>query len=128
MSKAIRILAFSAAACVVALGGRAAPVESVESAAARPALQTLESVLAEQIVAEQLKALGLSQQQVLARLSQLSDRQLQELAAQAQLLRAGGKIQSGHPNPLGPLGHIFRQLGNFLTNLYRLLFSWAELK
>jgi len=60
----------------------AAPCESVESAGASTAYQKVDAMLSEKIVASQLQSIGLSSQQAHARLSQLSEEQLGQLAAQ----------------------------------------------
>jgi hypothetical protein len=104
----------------------AAPVESVESARASTSLQKIDAFLGEQLVADQLTALGLSREQARARLSKLSEAQLEQLAAQVDLIRAGGTIQSGNPNPLGPLGYFLQQLGKLLHDVYALLFTWGD--
>ena len=106
----------------------AAPVESVESARASAALQKVDAFLSEKIVAEQLTALGISREQVSARLARLSESQLQQLAAQVDLIRAGGTIQGAGLKPLRPLGYLARQFGIILYNFYQLLFSWGPLK
>ena len=105
-----------------------APVESVESARASAALQKVDAFLSEKIVAEQLTALGISREQVSTRLARLSESQLRQLAAQVDLIRAGGTIQGGGLKPLGPLGYIAKQFGIVLYNFYQLLFSWGSLK
>ena len=106
----------------------AAPCESVESAAASSAYQKVDAMLAEQIVASRLQAVGLTSQQAHVRLSQLSEQQLGQLAAQADMIRAGGTIQGGDVNPLGPLGCMWHETCIFFTNVYRLIFCWKDLK
>ena len=106
----------------------AAPVESVESARASAALQKVDAFLSEKIVAEQLMALGISREQVSTRLARLNESQLQQLAAQVDLIRAGGTIQSGGMKTLGPLGYLAKQFGILVYNFYQLLFSWGQLK
>jgi hypothetical protein len=106
----------------------AAPVESVESSRASTARQKVDTFLSEKVVAQQFTALGISQEQVKARVAQLSESQLQQLAAQVDLIRAGGMIQSGNVVPLGPLTYMGRQLCLLLHNFYQLLFSWGDLK
>jgi hypothetical protein len=106
----------------------AAPVESIESARGSAALQKVDAFLSEKIVAEQLTALGISREQVSTRLARLSESQLQQLAAQVDLIRAGGTIQGEGLKPLRPLGYLARQLGVLLFNFYQLLFSWGPLK
>ena len=54
-------------------------------------------------MAEQLTALGLSRSAIDARLGRLSDVQLQQLAAQVDLIRAGGMIQGSGLNRDGPI-------------------------
>lgn len=128
--KAFRLsfLVLLTAGLMTTLSASAAPIESVESARASVALQKLDAFLGEQIVAERLAALGLSQEQVSARLAQLSDTQLEELAAQVDLLQAGGTVQSG-TDPLGHTLHcIFDPLGRLLYNVYQLIFCWGDLK
>ena len=106
----------------------AAPSESVESAGASTAYQKVDAMLSEQIVANQLQAVGLTPQQAHARLSQLTDQQLGQLAAQADMIQAGGTIQGDEHDNLGPLHCMWRQLTTFATNVYRLIFCWADLK
>ncbi|MGO9243758.1 MAG: PA2779 family protein [Verrucomicrobiia bacterium] len=108
--------------------GFAAPSESVESAGASTAYQKVDAMFGEQIVAGRLQAVGLTTQQARARLSQLNDQQLGQLAAQADMIQAGGTVQSGDVNRLGPLGCMWHQLTIFATNVYRLVFCWADLK
>ena len=107
---------------------RAAPFESVESACASAAFQKVDAFLTEKIVADQLTALGLSQEQAHARLAQLSDAQIDRLAAQVDLIQAGGMIQDGHRNPLGPIGCALQHLGDFICNVVEFLFCWGDLK
>ena len=106
----------------------AAPSESVESAGASTAYQRVDAMLNEQIVAGQLQAVGLTRQQAHARLSQLNDQQLGQLAAQADLIQAGGTIQHDEQAPLGPLRCMWKQLTTFAINVYRLIFCWGEMK
>jgi hypothetical protein len=108
--------------------GFAAPSESVESAGASTAYQKVDAMLNEQIVAGQLQAIGLTSQQAHARLSQLTDQQLGQLAAQADLIQAGGTIQGDEHVHLGPLRCMWRQLTTFAINVYHVIFCWAELK
>lgn len=116
----------SAVLVLIASSVLAVPVESVESARATVSLQKIDSFLSEQIVAEQLKSLGVTKEQVDQRLVQLSDAQLDEIAAQIDELKAGGMIQGGAPNPLGPIGCVFKQIGTFLSNVVRFLFCWTD--
>jgi len=106
----------------------AAPCESVESAAASTAYQKVDAMLDEQIVAIRLQSVGLTSQQAHARLSQLGDRQLAQLAAQADMIQSGGTIQGGNVNDLGPLGCILERLGHFFKNVYNLIFCWGEIR
>lgn len=106
----------------------AAPCESVESAAASTAYQKVDAMLNEQIVASHLRASGLSSQQAHARLSQLSEQQLCQLAAQADMIHSGGTIQGGNVNDLGPIGCFVQQLGHFFTNVYHLIFCWGDIR
>jgi hypothetical protein len=124
-----RFAALSVVAAVVigASSAFAAPCESVESAAASTAYQKVDAMLNEQIVASHLQAVGLSSQQARARLSQLGDQQLCQLAAQADTIQSGGTIQGGNLNPLGPIGCFVQQLGHFLTNVYHLFFCWGDI-
>jgi hypothetical protein len=85
-------------------------------------------MLSEKIVVNQLQSIGLNSQQAHARLSQLSDQQLGQLAAQANMIQAGGTIQHDEGTALGPLGCMWHQLTVLGTNLYRLIFCWKDLK
>ena len=105
----------------------AAPCESVESAGASTAYQKADAMLSEQVVVTRLEAVGLSSQQAHARLAQLSEQQLGQLAAQADLIQAGGTIQGDQDN-LGPLACMWHQLTIFCTNVYRLVFCWGDMK
>ena len=113
---------------VVAHSSLAAPVESIESARASAAFQKVDAFLSEKLVAERLTSLGVSREQVSARLAMLNDTQLEQLAAQVDLIQAGGTIQGGEINPVGPFGCVFKQLGVFLYNVYQLVFCWGQLK
>jgi hypothetical protein len=44
------------------------------------------------------------------------------------MIRVGGTIQGGNLHPLGPLSYIWHQTSTFFWNVYRLLFSWEDLK
>jgi hypothetical protein len=125
----LAVLSAIAAIVVNASSGFAAPSESVESAGASTAYQKVDAMFGEQIVACRLQAAGLSAQQAHARLSQLGDQQLGQLAAQADMIQSGGTIQCGDINKLGPLVCMWHQLTTFCTNIYRVIFCWApELK
>ena len=102
----------------------AAPCESVESACASTAYQKVDAMLSHKIVADRLQAIGVSEAQARARVSQLSAQQLQQLAAQADMIQAGGTIQGGEVRPLGPLNYMWDQLCMFCKNVYHFVFSW----
>ncbi|MGD0059425.1 MAG: PA2779 family protein [Verrucomicrobiia bacterium] len=122
-------LAAVSAIILSASAGFAAPSESVESAGASTAYQKVDAMFGEQIVASRLQAVGLTTEQAHARLSQFSDQQLGQLAAQADMIQAGGTIQGGDVNKLGPLVCMWHQLTIVCTNIYRVIFCWApELK
>ena len=128
----MNIARFAVASAVIALvfsatSGSAAPCESVESASASTAYQKIDAMLGERIVADQLKAIGLSSDQALARVSQLNQAQLDQLAAQANLIQSGGTIQHDK-NRLGPLDCMFKQIKTFFHNVYELIFCWGDLK
>jgi hypothetical protein len=121
-------LLFAVTALVIAASSAfAAPCESVESASASTAYQKIDAMLGEKIVVDHLKAIGLSTEQAHARVSQLSQAQLDQLAAQADLIQTGGTIQ-GDSNHLGPLNCMFKQVKVFFYNVYQLIFCWKELK
>jgi hypothetical protein len=84
-------------------------------------------MLSERVVVARLQAVGLSSQQAQARLSQLSEQQLGQLAAQADLIQAGGTIQGDEDNR-GPLDCMWHQVGVFFYNVYELVFCWGDLK
>ncbi len=124
-------IAYLAAVSAITLSaslGFAAPSESVESAGASTAYQKVDAMFGEQIVAGRLQAVGLTAQQARARLSQLNDQQLGELAAQADMIQAGGTIQHDTCDHLGPLRCMWHQVTIFATNVYRVIFCWADLK
>lgn len=126
----IRLFVLSVAATLI-IGAStiyAAPCESVASAGASSVYQKVDAMLNQRIVATQLQAVGLSSEQAQARLSQLNERQLGELAAQADMIQVGGTIQGGDVHPLGPLSYIGHQFCRFFDNVYRFLFSWQDLK
>jgi hypothetical protein len=105
----------------------AAPCESVESASASTAYQKIDALLGEKIVVDHLKAIGLNAEQAHARVSQLSQAQLDQLAAQADLIQAGGTIQ-GDGSHLGPLACMLKQVKTLFYNVYQLIFCWKDLK
>ena len=121
------ILAAVAAVVLGAASAFAAPCESVESASASTTCQKIDAMLGEKIVADHLKAMGLNSEQARAHVSQLSEAQLDQLAAQADLIQAGGTIQ-GDNNHLGPLECMFKQIKTFFYNVYQLVFCWKDLK
>lgn len=110
-----------------ASSGLAAPCESVESASASTAYQKVDAMLGEKIVVDHLKAVGLSAEQARARVAQISQGQLDQLAAQADLIQAGGTIQ-GDNNHLGPLECMWKQVSTFFYDVYQLVFCWKTLK
>ncbi len=112
---------------ITASSALAAPCESVESASASTAYQKIDAMLGEKIVVNHLKAIGLSTEEAHARISQLSQTQLDQLAAQADLIQAGGTIQ-GDGNHLGPLECMYKQIKVFFYNVYQLIFCWKDLK
>ncbi len=120
------VVAFAVAVLGVVSSTQAALVESVDSARATAAIQKIDGFLGEKAVAKQMTAMGMTRDQVDARLSQLSQPQLEQLAAQVDLIQAGGTMQHGNPNPLGPLGCMFHQLHMFLTDMYHLVFCWGR--
>lgn len=105
----------------------AAPVESVESARASATLQKVDAFLNEKAVVVRLTALGISHEQASARLAQLNEAQLQQLAAQVDLIHAGGTIQSGEIKPLSPLGCVAKQLRDLFHDFLAVLFCWGQL-
>jgi len=122
------VLSAVTAIIVGATSTYAAPCESVASANASTAYQKVDALLGEKIVVTHLRAIGLSSEQAQARLSQLSERQLGELAAQADMIQVGGTIQGGDVHHGGPFWYIGHQFCRFFDNVYRLLFSWEDLK
>ena len=124
-----RLLGLAAVTAIITTSSvYAAPCESVASAGASTAYQKVDALLSEKVVTAKLQAAGLSSEQAQARLSQLNERQLSELAAQADMIHVGGMIQGGDVNKLGPLGYIGHQFCRFFDDIYRLLFSWQDLK
>ena len=104
---------------------QAAPVDSVASSRAA-ALAKVDAFLGDKVVADQLTALGLSADQAHARLAHLSDAQVEQLAAQVDLIQAGGSIQSSGDN--WPAWCVFKTIGTFFGNIFKLLFCWTDLK
>jgi len=105
---------------------QAAPIDSIESAVAKPTLQKVDLFLGEQVVATQLSKLGVSADQVHARLVKLDDAQLTQLAAEVDRLKAGGDIQTDDPHPMGPIGCIFKQIGITIAHFFKVLFCWTD--
>ena len=105
---------------------QAAPIDSIESAVAKPALQKVDLFLGEQVVATQLSKLGVSTEQAQARLVKLDDAQLTQLAAEVDKLNAGGDIQTDDPHPMGPIGCIFKQIGITIAHFFKVLFCWTD--
>ncbi len=126
--KTDRLLMLTVVLLISSIAAMAAPVDSIESGQAGGARQKINAYLGEQAVAQQLTALGLTRTQVDEQLARLSDSQLEQVAAQIDLLRAGGDIQGGNPNPYGPLECIFAPLGRLLYNIYQLVFCWGTLQ
>ena len=104
----------------------AAPVESMESGRA-VALAKVDCFLAEKAVADQLKSLGLTTQQVSSRLALLSDTQIGQLAAEVDQIRAGGEIESD-PTRYGVFDSFFKQIGTFFYNIFQVVFFWHDLR
>ena len=105
---------------------QAAPIDSIESAVAKPTLQKVDLFLGEQVVATQLSKLGVSADQAHARLVKLDDAQLTQLAAEVDKLKAGGDIQTDDPHPMGPIGCIFKQIGITIAHFFKVLFCWTD--
>jgi len=128
--KIAQYLVVASAVAVISLvsSTQAALVESVESARATAAMDRIDGFLGQQMVAAQMKAMGLTREQVDARLSRLSEAQLEQLAAQVDLIRAGGTMQGGDPNPLGPVGCMLHQIHEFFLDVYHLVFCWGRPK
>ncbi len=122
------VVPLAVAAFVNIASSLAAPVESVESARASAARQQVDAFLSEQVVVDQFTQLGVTQADIQTRLAKLSDSQIEELAAQINLLQSGGTIQGGNPHPLGPLGCIFRQFHETICHILRFLFCWNDIR
>jgi hypothetical protein len=123
----VTALAALAVSLITASSVFAAPCESVESASASTAYQKIDAMLGEKIVVDHLKAIGLSTDQARSRVAQLTQGQLDQLAAQADLIQAGGTIQDDG-NHWGPLECMFNQAKIFFYNVYQLIFCWKTLK
>jgi len=105
----------------------AAPVESVESARATVAFQKVDAFLCEQAVADQLTKLGLTAEQAHTWLARLSDAQLEQLAAEIDTLQAGGTIQGGNPDRIGPLGCVIRQICTTIVHVIKTIFCFNDI-
>ena len=103
----------------------AAPVESVESSRAAAAIEKIDAFLGEAAVAKQMAALGLTRDEVQARLCKLSDTQLENLAAQVDTIKAGGTIQRG-VSECNPVVSFCRQVSIFFHNIYSFFFCWEK--
>ena len=90
------------------------------------ALAKVDTFLGDIVVADQLTALGLSAEQARARLARLSDAQVEQLAAQVDLIQAGGMIQASGDN--WSVLCVFKTIGTFFGNVFKLFFCWTDLK
>ncbi len=105
---------------------RAALMESVESAVAKPSSQRVDAFLCEKSVVTQLIKLGVSPDLARVRLVELGDLQLVQLATQVDRLKAGGDIQTGHPHPYGPFECFLTGIRNTFMHLIKVLFCWTD--
>ncbi len=105
----------------------AAPVESFESARTTATFQKVDAFLSEKIVGEQLTKLGVTPEQAKARLARLSDAQLDQLAAEIDTLQAGGTIQGGNPNPLGPIACVLKQIRDTIVHVIKTIFCFNDI-
>ncbi|MEI6082804.1 MAG: PA2779 family protein [Verrucomicrobiota bacterium] len=121
------LLSLTTAAVISISNALAAPIESIESALAKPSLQKVDSFLSEQSVTDQLGKLGVTPAQAQARLAKLDDAQLAQLAAHVDKINAGGDIVGGYPHPLGPIGCIFARIGDTITHVFKVLFCWTDI-
>lgn len=119
------LIVLSLAVLASTLVAQAAPVASVESSRAT-ALAKVDTFLGEEVVVEQLTALGLTVEQARGRLAQLSDAQVEQLAAQVDLIHAGGTVQGS--NDPWPVLCVFKTLGTLIGNFFKVLFCWSDLK
>ena len=125
--KIARLIILQTVAAILCISAaQAALVESVESAVAKPAWQKVDAFLGEKAVVAQFTRLGISPEQALARLAQLEDAQLAQLAAQVDKIQAGGDVTGGNPHPLGPIGCVFRQIGISIAHFFKILFCWRD--
>ena len=126
--KIARLIIFPALGAILSVAAvQAAPIESVESAAAKPSLQKVDAFLSEQAVITQFTKLGISLDQARIRLAKLDDAQLAVLAAQVDKLQAGGDVAGGNPHPLGSIGCVFKQIGVTIVHFFKILFCWTDI-
>ncbi len=126
--KIARLIIFPALGAILCVSAvQAAPVESVESTAAKPALQKVGAFLSEQAVIAQFTKLGIDPEQARTRLAKLDDAQLVALAAQVDQLQAGGDVAGGNPHPLGSIGCVFKQISVTVVHFFKILFCWTDL-
>lgn len=126
MKTAHRLVVVTLVVILSISSARAALVESVKSAVAKPALQRIDAFLCEKSVIAQLIKLGVSPDQAHICLTELSDVQLVQLSAQVDKLMTGGDIQSGNPHPLGPVGCFFKSIGDTIAHIFKVLFCWTD--
>jgi hypothetical protein len=119
-------LIITAAILTISVSVLAAPVESVESARATAAWQTVNAFFGEKVVIDQMAKLGVTPAQAQARVTRLSDAQIEQLAAQIDLLKSGGTIEHSDVNRLGPLRCIWRQCVATFNHIMRFLFCWTD--
>ena len=125
--KIARLIIFPVLAVILCASvAPAAPIESVESAAAKTALQKVDAFLSEKAVVAQMTKLGISPEQAHARIAKLDDQQLAQLAAQVDKLQAGGDVTGGNPHPFGSIGCVFKQIGISIVHFFKILFCWTD--
>ena len=125
--KIARLIIFPALGAILCVSAvQAAPVESVESAAAKPAFRKVDAFLTEQAVVTQFTKLGISLDQARIRLAKLDDAQLAVLAEHVDKLQAGGDVTGGNPHPLGSVGCVFKQIGVTIVHFFKILFCWTD--
>ncbi len=103
----------------------AAPVASVPSNQATVERQKIDVYLSHDQVAAALEEIGLQRATVEAHLATLSDETIHAMAADIDLVMAGGDIQSGNVYADNPIACILRPLGRLFESLYRLIFCWS---
>jgi hypothetical protein len=91
------------------------------------AFQKVDAFLSEKIVGDQLIKLGVTPTQAKARVAQLSDAQLEQLAAQIDQLQAGGTIQGGNVHPFGGLYCTLAQIRKTIVHVLQLIFCWNDI-